>query len=142
MVTGKFDHNQVILVGMLSLVNALINPILYGKMSLRYRQGYIFIFRKILSLCGASKPDGSFFGKILIKRFLKVRSFWKYKIKHILSNFQILDGYDHRKLCRFSLLEQVNKLLVFLQGYPTCQPALLNCSMKEVGVEEERGKAF
>lgn len=61
MITGKFNHSQVILVGMLSLVNALINPILYGKMSLRYRQGYIFIFRKILSLCGASKPDGSFF---------------------------------------------------------------------------------
>ena len=75
MITGKFNHSQVILVGMLSLVNALINPILYGKMSLRYRQGYIFIFRKILSLCGASKPDGSFFGKILIKRFLEVRSF-------------------------------------------------------------------
>lgn len=75
MVTGKFNHSQVILVGMLSLVNALINPILYGKMSLRYRQGYIFTFRKILSLCGASKPDGSFFGKILIERLLEVRSF-------------------------------------------------------------------
>ena len=62
-------------------------------------------------------------------------------MKHILSNYQILDGYDHRKLCRFSLLEQV-KLLVFLQGYPTCLPALLNCSMKEVGMEEERERRF
>lgn len=61
MVTGKFNHSQVILVGMLSLVNALINPILYGKMSLRYRLGYLYIFKRTLSACGASKPDGSFF---------------------------------------------------------------------------------
>ena len=69
MVTGKFNHSQVILVGMLSLVNALINPILYGKMSLRYRLGYLYIFKRTLSVCGASKPDGSFFGKILIEGF-------------------------------------------------------------------------
>lgn len=65
MVTGQINHSLVIIIGFFSLVNALINPILYGKMSLRYRQGYVFIFKKILSLCGAQKPDGSFFGKIL-----------------------------------------------------------------------------
>ncbi|KAL9971357.1 hypothetical protein ACROYT_G023870 [Oculina patagonica] len=61
MVTGQINHRQVIIIGFCSLVNALINPILYGKMSLRYRQGYMYIFKRILSLCGAEKPDGSFF---------------------------------------------------------------------------------
>jgi len=61
MVTGQINHSLVIIIGFFSLVNALINPILYGKMSLRYRQGYVYIFKKILSLCGAQKPDGSFF---------------------------------------------------------------------------------
>ena len=63
MVTGKINHSQVILVGFFSLVNALINPILYGKMSQRYRKGYVYIFKKILSVCGREKPDASFFGK-------------------------------------------------------------------------------
>ena len=65
MVTGQINHSLVIIIGFFSLVNALINPILYGKMSLRYRHGYVYIFKKILSLCGAQKPDGSFFGKVL-----------------------------------------------------------------------------
>lgn len=63
MVTGQINHSQVILMGFFSLVNALINPILYAKMSQRYRKGYIYIFKKILSVCGGAKPDGSFFGK-------------------------------------------------------------------------------
>jgi len=61
MVTGKINHSQVILVGFFSLVNALINPILYSKMSQRYRKGYVYIFKKILSVCGREKPDASFF---------------------------------------------------------------------------------
>ena len=65
MVTGKINHSQVILVGLFSLVNALINPILYGKMSQRYRKGYVYIFKKVLSVCGGEKPDNSFFGKFV-----------------------------------------------------------------------------
>lgn len=72
MVTGQINHSLVIIIGFFSLVNALINPILYGKMSLRYRQGYAYIFKKILSICGAQKPDGSFFGKFLnLRRIIK-----------------------------------------------------------------------
>ena len=63
MVMGQINHSLVIIIGMFSLVNALINPVLYGKMSQRYRKGYIYIFKKILSVCGAEQPDGSFFGK-------------------------------------------------------------------------------
>ena len=63
MVTGQINHSLVVIIGMFSLVNALINPVLYGKMSQRYRKGYIYIFKKILSVCGAEHPDGSFFGK-------------------------------------------------------------------------------
>ena len=66
MVTGRINHSQVILVGLFSLVNALINPILYGKMSQRYRKGYVYIFTKILSVCGGERPDNSFFGKFVL----------------------------------------------------------------------------
>ncbi|XP_068755892.1 thyrotropin-releasing hormone receptor-like [Montipora capricornis] len=60
LVTGRTDRATVILIGFFSLVNALINPILYGKMSPRYRNGYIYIFKKILSMCGGEKPDAAF----------------------------------------------------------------------------------
>lgn len=63
MVTGQINHSLVVIIGMFSLVNALINPILYGKMSQRYRKGYTYIFRKILSVCGGDQPHGTFFGK-------------------------------------------------------------------------------
>ena len=63
MVAGQINHSTVILIGFFSLVNALINPILYGKMCLRYRKGYGFVFRKILSICGGEKPEDVIFGR-------------------------------------------------------------------------------
>ncbi|KAK3740258.1 hypothetical protein QZH41_017829 [Actinostola sp. cb2023] len=61
LVHGHLPHAVEIIVGFLSLVSAIINPLLYGKMSLRYRRGYQFILRKILSICGGEKPDGRLF---------------------------------------------------------------------------------
>lgn len=61
MVAGQINHITVILIGFFSLVNALINPLLYGKMCLRYRKGYCFVCRKILSLCGGEKPEDLIF---------------------------------------------------------------------------------
>ncbi|XP_032238072.2 uncharacterized protein DDB_G0290685 [Nematostella vectensis] len=58
---GRLSHSLEIIIGMLSLVSALINPLLYGKMSLRYRKGFLFIFKKIAVICGGKQPDGSFF---------------------------------------------------------------------------------
>ena len=63
MVAGQINHSTVILIGFFSLVNALINPLLYGKMCLRYRKGYCFVCRKILSLCGGEKPEDLIFGR-------------------------------------------------------------------------------
>jgi hypothetical protein len=63
LVRGHLSHTVEVIVGFFSLVNAIINPILYGKMSLRYRRGYQFIFKKIMSICGGTKPDGRFFGE-------------------------------------------------------------------------------
>ena len=60
------SSSEVVIAGLFSLINGLINPILYGKMSTRYRKGYMFVLRKITSLCGCAPPEADFFSKSTI----------------------------------------------------------------------------
>ncbi|CAH3128548.1 unnamed protein product [Porites lobata] len=47
----------VLLTTLFSFLHALANPLLYGWMSQRYRRGYIFVFKMVLSACGGHRPD-------------------------------------------------------------------------------------
>ena len=60
------SSSEVVIAGLFSLVNGLINPILYGKMSSRYGRGYYFVLRKIACICDKTKPEGDFFGKLTL----------------------------------------------------------------------------
>ncbi|KXJ08762.1 hypothetical protein AC249_AIPGENE11490 [Exaiptasia diaphana] len=57
LITGKEPNKNVSLVaGLMSLLHALVNPILYGKMSQRYRRGYLQVLKTIRMLCGGEQP--------------------------------------------------------------------------------------
>ncbi|XP_032240281.2 histamine H2 receptor [Nematostella vectensis] len=45
-------HSLVLFTGMISLLYALCNPFLYGKMNARYRRGYQHAVGSVLGLCG------------------------------------------------------------------------------------------
>ncbi len=57
LITGERNETVVKLVGMFSLINGLINPVLYATIYPRYRKGYVFVFKTISSFCGGKKPD-------------------------------------------------------------------------------------
>ncbi|XP_078344444.1 beta-1 adrenergic receptor-like isoform X1 [Oculina patagonica] len=48
----KSSKLVVLLTGMVSLIYALANPIIYGKMSMRYRWAYKRVFAALCTLCG------------------------------------------------------------------------------------------
>lgn len=47
----------VVFTSVISLLHAVVNPPLYGWMSQRYRQGYLFVFKMVLSVCGGRRPS-------------------------------------------------------------------------------------
>ena len=47
----------VIFTSVISLLHAVVNPPLYAWMSQRYRQGYLFVFKMALSVCGGTRPN-------------------------------------------------------------------------------------
>lgn len=47
----------VLFTSLISLLHALANPPLYGWMSQRYRRGYFFVFKMVLSMCGGHRPN-------------------------------------------------------------------------------------
>ena len=54
----------VLLTTLFSFLHALANPLLYGWMSQRYRRGYIFVFKMVLSACGGHRPDRRTLGEL------------------------------------------------------------------------------
>ena len=65
--TNKQNDRVIIIVGFCSLINGLINPIIYGTLNPRYKKGYLFVLRKIFTICGGKQPDMTLadFGKSL-----------------------------------------------------------------------------
>lgn len=57
LIVGKEPNIKIsVIAGLMSLLHALVNPVLYGKMSQRYRRGYILVLKTILMLCGGERP--------------------------------------------------------------------------------------
>ena len=56
----------VIFTSVISLLHAVVNPPLYAWMSQRYRQGYLFVFKMALSVCGGTRPDRRSLSKFLL----------------------------------------------------------------------------
>ena len=56
LVTGKSNQNVIRVIGVFSLINGFLNPIVYATIYPRYKKGYIFVFQTILRVCGGRKP--------------------------------------------------------------------------------------
>eukprot|EP00795_Rhopilema_esculentum_P006943 gene6943-12563_t len=56
LVTGKSNQNVIRVIGVFSLINGFLNPIVYATIYPRYKKGYIFAFQTILRVCGGRKP--------------------------------------------------------------------------------------
>ena len=60
LVTEKRSSKLVVLLtGMVSLIYALANPIIYGTMSMRYRWAYKRVFGAACSICGCTQRPRS-----------------------------------------------------------------------------------
>eukprot|EP00794_Sanderia_malayensis_P015436 gene15436-17012_t len=55
--TRRTNETVIRIVGLCSLINGLVNPIIYATVYPRYKRGYLFVLKTILRLCGGRKPD-------------------------------------------------------------------------------------
>ena len=59
-VTGRQSSKFVVLLtGMASLIYAITNPIIYGKLSMRYRWAYKRVFAALCGVCGEKRRSMS-----------------------------------------------------------------------------------
>ena len=54
---SKPDDTSTKIVGIFSLVNGLMNPVVYAAIYPRYKKGYVFVFRTIFRICGGKKSN-------------------------------------------------------------------------------------